>query len=358
MKPTTKPTTKPTKPVPTTYKQAGVDIDKRQEVMKNFINLMQKTFKFRDGGIGKVLMDVGNYANLVEFGDYGIAFKTDGVGTKVLVAQELDKYDTVGIDMVAMNVNDLICVGAEPVALVDYIALQSVNEEILNGLSKGIYEGARRANVAITGGETAIVPDLIKGLKAKAKSKDKKGFDLSGTALGIVRKDKAIDGSKIKVNDIIIGFDSNGIHSNGLTLARKVLPKKFYPEILKPTKIYVKEILEIINKYDVHGLAHITGGGYRNLLRLTKYGFELQNLPDLNEKHTKIFAEIQEYGNINDEEMYNTFNMGIGFCVVTNKIDAAEILKNYKCRKIGKVITEHKVLIEMNDKKIEILKEK
>ncbi|MDI6730120.1 MAG: phosphoribosylformylglycinamidine cyclo-ligase [Candidatus Altarchaeum sp.] len=350
-----KPTMKPSKqPKPSTYKDAGVDIDKRQELMKNFINLMIATFKFREKKTGKVLMDVGNYANLVEFGDYGIAFKTDGVGTKVLIAQELDKYDTVGIDMLAMNVNDLICVGAEPIALVDYIALQSVNEKILNGIAKGIYEGAKQANVAIIGGETAIVPDLIKGINAQKKI----GFDLSGTALGIVKKDKIIDGSKIKVNDVVIGFNSNGIHSNGLTLARKVLPKKFYPEILKPTKIYVKEILEIINNYDVHGLAHITGGGYRNLLRLTNYGFKLENLPDLNELHTKIFAKIQEYGNINDEEMYNTFNMGIGFCVVVNKKDASEILKNYNCRKIGKVITEHKVLIEMSNKKIEILKEK
>jgi len=334
-----------------TYKDAGVDIDKRHEVMKNFINLMEKTFKFRKNKIGHVLMNIGNYANLVELGNHAIAFKTDGVGTKVLVAQELNKYDTIGIDMVAMNVNDLICVGAEPIALVDYIALESVDEKILNEIAKGIYKGAKEANIAVIGGETAIVPDLIKGI-------NNKGFDLSGTALGIVEKKKIIDGSKINVDDVVIGFDSNGIHSNGLTLARKILPKKIYPEILKPTKIYVNEILEIIKNYEVHGLAHITGGGYRNLLRLTKYGFALDNLPGLNEKHTKIFGKIQEYGNINDEEMYNTFNMGIGFCVITNKENGNEILKNYKCRKIGKIIFEHKVLIEINNKKIEILKSK
>lgn len=339
-------------PKPTTYKEAGVDIDKRQEVMKNFINLMKKTFKFGDKKIGRVLMDLGNYANLIELGDYGIAFKTDGVGTKVLIAQKLNKYDTVGIDMVAMNVNDLICVGAEPIALVDYIALQSVNEKILNEIAKGIYEGAKQANIAVIGGETAIVPDLIKGIKKGV------GFDLSGTGLGIVKKDRIIDGSKIKIGDVVIGFDSSGIHSNGLTLARKVLPEKFYPELLTPTRIYVREILEIINKYKVHGLAHITGGGYRNLLRLTKYGFELKNLPELNESNTKIFAEIQEYGNISDEEMYNTFNMGIGFCVIVNKKDGSEILKNYNCRKIGEVIAEHKVVIEKNNKRIEILNEK
>jgi len=348
---------KPAKP--TTYKQAGVDIDKRQEVMKNFINLMQKTFKFRNNRVGKVLMDVGNYANIVELGAHGIAFKTDGVGTKVLVAQELDKYDTIGIDMIAMNVNDLICVGAEPIALVDYIALESVNEKILNGIAKGIYEGAKQANIAVTGGETAIVPDLLKGINDKTqKTKDRRGFDLSGTALGIVSKDKIIDGSKIKVDDVVLGFDSSGIHSNGFTLARKVLPKKFIPEILKPTRIYVREILEIVKNYDVHGLAHITGGGYRNLLRLTKYGFKLENMPALNEKHTKIFAEIQKYGNISDDEMYNTFNMGIGFCVIVHKRDANEILKNYKCRKIGKVIEEHKVLIKTHNKEIEILRAK
>ncbi|MFN3528004.1 MAG: phosphoribosylformylglycinamidine cyclo-ligase [Candidatus Altarchaeaceae archaeon] len=340
---------------PKTYKEAGVDIDKRHEVMKNFINLMQETFKFREGKIGKVLMNIGNFANLIEFMDYGIAFKTDGVGTKVLIAQYLDKYDTIGIDMIAMNVNDIICIGAEPIALVDYIALESINEKILNEIAKGIYEGAKLANIAVIGGETAIVPDLIKGIEGK-------GFDLSGTVLGIVKKDKIIDGRKIKVDDVVIGFDSNGIHSNGLTLARKVLPKEFYPEILKPTRIYVKEILEIIKNYDVHGLAHITGGGYRNLLRLTRYGFELDNLPDLNEEHTKIFKKIQEYGNISDEEMYNTFNMGIGFCVIVNEKDAKEILKNFECRKIGKVIDEHKVLIrisrEKKERTIEISKEK
>lgn len=341
---------------PITYKDAGVDIDRRQEVMKNFINLMKETFKFRDKKIGKVLMDLGNYANLIEFMDYGIVFKTDGVGTKVLVAQELDKYDTVGIDMIAMNVNDIICIGAEPIALVDYIALQSVNDKILNGIAKGIYEGAKQANISIIGGETAIVPDLIKGLNDDKN--DGKGFDLSGTALGIVKKDKIINGSKIKISDVLIGFDSSGIHSNGLTLARKVLPKKFYPEILKPTKIYVDEILDVINKHDVHGLAHITGGGYRNLLRLTNYGFELENLPDLNEKHTKIFKQIQKYGGISDEEMYNTFNMGIGFCVIVNETDAKKILKNFKCRRIGKVITEHKVLIKRKNRNIEISKSK
>lgn len=339
------------KMLPTNYAQAGVDIEKREKSLKNFLDLMKDTFKFNKNF--KVLGKIGLYANLIEFGEYGIALTTDGVGTKVLVAQELDKYDTIGIDMIAMNVNDLICVGAEPVALVDYIAMQYPDEKILNEIGKGIYEGAKQANIAVIGGETAIVPDIIKGI-------NNKGFDLSGTAIGIVKKDKIITGEKVSENDVIIGLKSSGIHSNGLTLARKVLPKKFYKDLLIPTKIYVKEIMEILKNYEIYGLVNITGGGFRNFFRVGngKFGFFLDNVPSLDEQNCKIFEAIQNYGKISDEEMYKTFNMGIGFAIITNEKNAKEILKEYDYLKIGKIIKERKIKILKKDKVIEIKPEK
>lgn len=324
-----------------TYKDAGVDIGNIEHSLKGLIGLAQKTFKFREGKIGCVLEDIGLYANLIDVGNYALAVSTDGAGSKVLVAQELCKFDTIGIDMVAMNVNDVLCVGAEPVALVDYLAMEKVERKLIDEISAGIYEGAKQAGVALIGGETAMLPDTIKGVNGM-------GFDISGTAVGVVEKDKIISGRSIEPGDVVLGFLSSGVHSNGLTLARKVVPKEFWSELLIPTKIYVKEILGIIKKYDVHGLAHITGGGYRNLLRITKYGFLIENLPETG----KIFNIMQSCGGISDEEMYKTFNMGIGFCVVVDSKTAKKILSEYECFEIGKVIEEHKVHIKARGKNI------
>ncbi|MFH1835758.1 MAG: phosphoribosylformylglycinamidine cyclo-ligase [Methanobacteriota archaeon] len=327
---------------PSTYAKAGVDIRREELAIKGISGWLEKTFKFREGKIGAVMKGIGGYANLVDLGEYALAMTTDGVGSKVLVAQELDKYDTVGIDCIAMNVNDLICVGAEPIALVDYLAVESVNEKITSEISIGLYEGAQQAEITIVGGETATLPDVIRGV-------DKKGFDLAGTAVGVVKKDKIITGEDIIVGDKVVGIRSNGIHSNGLTLARKVLPKNMWSQLLKPTRIYVREVLSIIDEFPVHGLAHITGSAYLKLRRITEHGFILDNLPEPG----MIFKKIQELANITDEEMYKTFNMGIGFCVITDEESAKSIVEKYKSEYkldiIGTVVEEPEVTIKRGD---------
>lgn len=321
-----------------TYAKAGVNIERENLAINRIKKIIEKTFKLREGKIGRVMQDVGYYANLIDLGSFALGICTDGVGSKILVAQELDKYDTIGIDLVAMNVNDLICVGAEPIAMVDYIALEQIHPENIKEIFLGIYEGAKEAEIAIVGGETATLPDIIKGI-------DGKGFDLAGTAVGIVDKDKIITGEKIRKGDIVLGFKSSGIHSNGFTLARKVLPKNMWIDLLTPTRIYVKEVLELIRNYEVHGLAHITGGGFRNLLRITNLGFYLDNLP----KPPMIFRKIQELGNVSDKEMHRTFNMGVGFCSIVKEEDHEEILGKFGSKwgltEIGRIVEEPEVRI-------------
>lgn len=233
----------------------------------------------------------------------------DGVGTKVLVADALRKYDTIGIDCVAMNVNDIICVGAEPIALVDYLAIEKTNPSLVYQIMKGLRKGAQEAGVAVVSGETAIVPDLVRT------------FDLSATVVGLVRKDKIITGDKSKPGDIILGLRSSGIHSNGLTLARKLMlgPRmnpRIARELLRPTRIYVKPIARLLKSgVAVHGLAHITGGAYSKLKRIglrANVGFHLNKLPT----PPRIFKKIQATGRISNQEMYRTFNMGIGLLLI------------------------------------------
>jgi len=245
-----------------TYKDSGVDIKKIKKSHEKTWNQIMETFNFRDGKIGHPLKVFGHYAGLIDIGNNKIlALHTDGVGTKVLVSQVLEKYDTIGIDAVAMGVNDVICVGAEPIALVDYLALEKTNDEMVEEIMKGLVEGAKQADTVIIGGETAIMADVIKGIHGR-------GFDLAVTVLGVVDKDKIITGEKMKPGDIVIGLESSGIHSNGLTLARKVLLREYYKELLIPTKIYVNPVLEIVKKCNVHGLANITGGAFSKLMRI------------------------------------------------------------------------------------------
>ncbi len=328
-----------------TYARAGVNVEMENLAVRNMIKWLSKTFKFREGKTGEVMREIGSFANLIDMGEFALAMTTDGVGSKILVAEELNKYDTVGIDLVAMNVNDVICLGAEPIAMVDYLAVEAINPDIIREISIGIYEGAKIAGIAVIGGETAILPDMIKGI-------DKNGFDLAGTAVGIVKKDRIITGDKITPGDIVLGFKSNGIHSNGLTLARKVLPKTMWMELLNPTRIYVKEILELLGNFDIHGLANITGGTFRNLRRITRFGFHLDSMPE----PQMIFKKIQELGNVTDKEMYRTFNMGIGFCVIVDENNANRILQNYgeryRISKIGYVVEEPIVKIFKDDKEI------
>ena len=316
-----------------TYANSGVDILKEEKAIKGILS----NFKFQRKGIGKPLG--GHYAGLIEFGEYALVLCTDGVGSKVKIASDICKWDTVGIDCIAMNVNDAICVGAEPVAFVDYLAIDEPNEKITKEIGKGLAKGAELSNISIIGGETASLPEIING------------FDLAGTCLAYVKKDEIITGEEILPGDVIIGLSSTGLHSNGYTLARKVIsennlsykdnfPEKYYPGktigeiLLTPTQIYVKETIALFKKMKVHGLAHITGGGLRNLPRINK---KVRFLIDKPFEPIDLFKFLQKYGNIEDKEMYQTFNMGMGFVYVVSEEDAEESLNILKTNSDSKV---------------------
>lgn len=317
---------------PETYSAAGVDTGQAESALSGLLGWLNRTFTF-PGAVGRPVLENGFYANVHDLGNgLGVALSTDGVGTKLLVAEMLRRYDTVGIDCVAMNVNDILCVGARPIALVDYLAVQRVDGVMLEQLGRGLYEGARQAGVAIASGELAQIPEMLRG------HPDGTGFDIAAAAVGVVALDRIIDGSAIRDGDVVIGFRSSGLHSNGYTLARRVLlgacPLEdplpalggvtLAEELLRPTLIYVKPILAALQQTGgITGLAHITGDSFLNLLRLrTACGFELTGLP----KPHPIFALIQELGPVQTEEMYQVFNMGIGFCVVARPEAAAAVL--------------------------------
>jgi len=304
-----------------TYAKAGVDIDLKSSCISTLVA------KLRDEREGKwKTIDLpGHFTGLIDFGEYALSLCTDGVGTKLLIAEEMGVWNTIGIDCVAMNVNDTICVGAEPIAFVDYIAVDKPDREVMAAIGEGLQEGIRQANAAIVGGEVAVLPDLVTGL------------DLSGTCLGIVKKKEIITGQKCAPGDAIIGLPSTGVHSNGLTLARKVFEKSGYgfrdrvkglnktvgAELLTPTKIYVREVLDIVRNFDVHGMVNVTGGGLRNFVRLKEgVGFGIDDPM----KPKSIFNVIQELGDIDDEEMYQTFNMGLGFAIIAPKRETKGII--------------------------------
>jgi phosphoribosylformylglycinamidine cyclo-ligase len=296
----------------------------------------------------------GHYAGIVEIpGGKLLATHTDGVGTKVIIANMMKKFDTIGIDCVAMNVNDIICIGATPISFVDYIAANKNDQRIFKQIVSGLVRGAKKSSMPIVGGETAIMPDLISGKGF--------GFDLAGMVVGMLSKKQMILGDKIKPNDVIIGVKSSGLHSNGYSLARKVLSKYSLKQkfkgvgvlgdaLLKPTEIYVKPVLEAIEKCSIHGLAHITGGSFTKLLRLKQIGFELDNLP----KTPPLMQLIQDCG-VKSDEMYKTFNMGVGFCVISPENQVKKIrsiFKNHKMTtyEIGHISKKKGVFV--NSKKI------
>ena len=342
---------------PKSYAESGVDIEEVKQRHKDLAKIFSSTFRFRRGKVGSVYYGIGHYAGLIDLKDGRLlATHIDGVGTKVIVAQMLEKYDTVGIDCVAMNVNDIICVGAEPLAFLDYLALKKPDQHLIQQVAEGVAKGAALAGVAVVGGETAILPDLL--------AEGEKTFDLAGAAVGLVEKSKLVTGERIKEGDVVIGVGSSGIHSNGLTLARKLLLTKYTlheaveplerslgEELLEPTLIYVKPVLEILRRgIYVSGLAHITGGAFSKMSRLTKglnLGFNLDDLPE----PQPIFKLIQKEGNLPDEEMYRTFNMGVGYCVVTGSQYADEIVKIFKrfgfrADTIGKVVRSRGVRVK------------
>jgi phosphoribosylformylglycinamidine cyclo-ligase len=331
-----------------TYKDAGIDISKIKQSQASIGKLIASTHKLQKKA--KIMSGFGHYAGIVEIpGGTLLATHTDGVGTKVMIAQSMKKYDTVGIDCVAMNVNDIICTGAIPISFVDYIAANRNDQEIFKQIVRGLVKGAKDAQVPIVGGETAILPDLISGKNFS--------FDLAGMVVGILNKHDMILGNKIKKGDIIIGVNSSGLHSNGYSLARKVLSKYSMRDkikglgvlgdvLLAPTKIYVKPVLQAIRECNIHGLAHITGGSFTKLLRLKKTGFLLDNLPI-----SPLIFQIIENQGVARKEMYKTFNMGIGFCLIAPKEEEVKISQIFKKhgfhnRQIGRIIEKNGVYID------------
>ena len=289
-----------------TYSEAGVDIDASEKATEALIAQIKNVGRKGDGEAIK--LDNG-FAGLVKLGDGALAMCTDGVGSKLLLAEEMDSLHTVGIDCVAMNTNDLICVGADPLCFVDYVALDKPDEELMAKLGKGLAEGCKQSNCTLSGGETAILPELVHG------------FDIAGTSVGYVKQDEIIDGTKIAEGDVLIGLKSSGPHSNGYTLIRKLFngDKEIGKQLVEPTRIYVKEVMNLIKQTDVHGIAHITGGGLDNISRIND---NFQYVIDKPLPVPSVFAWLQERGNVEDSEMYRTFNMGMGLIIVVDKNDA------------------------------------
>ncbi len=311
--------------IPKTYSEAGVDEEGVVDVLKTLGKYVKESFDF-----GDVMHEFGHYANTTKINDdICLALSTDGVGSKVLVAELAGRYDTIGIDCVAMNVNDLICVGATPVGFVDYLAMERpLPESVIDEIGRGLLQGCKESNIPILGGETAILPDMIRGVKTD-------GLDLAGTAVGIANPSELFDGSTIEPGDVIIGVSSNGLHSNGYTLARKVLLSKYKitdklpwetpiaEELLRPTRIYVPHFKALKDEgIEIRGLAHITGSGYRKILRLGSHRFKIESFPDI----PLIFQLIREIGHVELLDMFSTFNMGIGLIVVVSKDESEKAL--------------------------------
>ena len=319
------------------YKEAGVDIDLEADGVKTLINMLS----YKRSGEHGMLGGVGHFAGLIDFGDKVLSMCTDGVGTKMRVADDLQDWSTVGIDCMAMNVNDMYVMNIEPIAFVDYIATEGINKEQMVQIGVGLNEGARLANLNIVGGETATLKGMVNGL------------DLAGTCLGVQNRDAVVTGEKVSVGDVIVGVPSTGVHSNGYTLARKVAEENGGYEtvlpsgrtvgeaLLTPTRIY-SEVLDVCSKVEVHGMCHVTGGGLLNFLRISDLGFSIEDPLEVPE----ILAWIAEKGQLSENELYRTFNMGMGFAFIVAPEDAEKLISLIPGAKaVGHVIEEHKVLL-------------
>ena len=302
-----------------TYAEAGVDIDESEAATAALV-----------GAVGDF---EGDYAGLVDIGDQYLALATDGVGTKLLVAEAVDSYGTIGIDCLAMNVNDLVAQGVEPVAFVDYLAVEAPDDETAETLGEGLRRGAEEAGVALVGGETAVLPDIIDGL------------DIAGACAGLAPKGSLFPGEATE-GDAIVGWPSSGIHSNGLTLAREAVTRNneytdpFPPnpdrsiaeELLEPTRLYT-DLLGSLRDYETHACAHVTGGGWTNLTRMGSYTYEISDAFDPQD----VFEFVQSEGNVDDEEMHRTFNMGTGFVAALPPEAAEQLAAETDGRIIGSV---------------------
>lgn len=303
-----------------TYSDAGVD----QDVMNAAAKSLLGSLGFKRQGLGAPYKHEGGFSGLIEFGDVLLGLATDGVGTKSHISQAIGKWDTIGIDCVAMNVNDLICVGAEPLSFVDYIATPKPDPEVWRQIGIGLDEGCRQSNMTLVGGETSVMPETVKQI------------DITGTALGFVPKDRVITGMDVAAGDVIIGLASSGIHSNGFTLVRKAIERAglswsepfgdrtLGEEALEPTVIYVRAVMELVKSVEVKAMANNTGGGLRNMARWRE---GLRYVIDAPMSVPPIFDALQAWGDVEDVEMWQTFNMGMGYFIAVSPDAVDDALK-------------------------------
>ena len=335
--------------MPNSYAKAGVNVEAGYDAVKLIKEHAKKTFD------KNVLSGIGSFGGFyaLENTNQVLVSGTDGVGTKLRLAMMMDKHDTIGIDCVAMCVNDVVCHGARPLFFLDYLAVGKLVPEKAAQIVGGVAEGCSQAGCALIGGETAEMPGFYEG----------EDYDLAGFAVGIVDRDNIIDGSAIREGDVVIGLASSGVHSNGYSLVRKVFGtdpmylERYHPllgrtigrELLEPTRIYVKSVLACMDKLDIHGIAHITGGGFiENIPRIIPDGLCAQI--DLNSyPEPAIFRLIRETGGIDRMEMYNIFNMGVGMVLVLPEAQTGAALRlltelGERAAVIGKITqNEHKV---------------
>jgi len=310
------------------YARSGVDTGAAERALSRLVLELAPTQAF--GAPSEV--GVGHFAAVIRVGPLRLALTTDGVGTKLLVAQLAERYDTIGIDCVGMNVNDLLCVGARPVSMLDYIAVEDADPEIFAQIGRGLAEGARQAGVSIVGGETALIGEMLRGAAPG------RALDLVGMAIGVVEEGELLDGSAVRPGDVVIGVASNGLHSNGYSLARAALLPRFRldehvpelgctlaDELLRPVTIYVPHVAALRDEgVQIHAIAHITGDGLLNVRRVeAPVGFELLDLPE----PPAIFQLIERLGEIERAEMRGVFNMGIGLTVVVPESERERALK-------------------------------
>ena len=318
------------------YARAGVDQSASGSAVSALVEVLAG---IQTGRPSRAALGSGHYAAVLRLDDSrGLALACDGVGTKVIVAERLGRLDTVGIDCVAMNVNDVICVGADPIALLDYIAVEEADPAALGQIARGLRHGAEEAGVEIPGGELAVLPELIRGHPSP------RGFDLLGFCVGLVDLDGIVTGARIEPGDTLIGLPSSGIHSNGLTLARRILDdldeevdgRTVGDLLLEPTAIYAMAIGELLaSEVDVRGLAHITGDGFLNLLRLeADVGYRIDSPLTV----PLVFELIAERGGIAPAELYEVFNMGCGFCCVVPPDDTEAAVELLSLRHPGAAV--------------------
>ncbi|MEK6714919.1 MAG: phosphoribosylformylglycinamidine cyclo-ligase [Candidatus Omnitrophota bacterium] len=325
-----------------TYKKSGVDI-KKAGIFKNKIkSLVRRSFR------PEVLKDIGGFGSFFKFDkdkykEPILVSSSDGVGTKLKIASLANKHDTIGIDAVAMNVNDILCTGAEPLFFLDYIAYSKVDSKVLIDVVKGLNQGCLEAGCSLVGGETAQMPGTYKGGE----------YDLAGFCVGVVEREKVIDGSKIETGDVVIGIESSGLHSNGYSLVRKLFSqaelKRMSKELLKPTRIYVKPVLSLLRttnyepRTTIKGIAHITGGAfYDKIARILPENINLRIRKD-SWVVPKIFKLIQNKGGISDKEMFHTLNMGVGLVLIVGQQSKESVISklasfNLKSWVIGEVV--------------------